>query len=70
MPSPERERRRREELLRSLENPHAEGPNVEEEGLREWAGTLPHEDTNALVDAGAGKPIRWMPGEGWIEKDE
>jgi hypothetical protein len=28
---------------------------------------LPEEDTEALVDSSAGKAVRWVPGEGWVE---
>jgi hypothetical protein len=28
---------------------------------------LPEEDTEALVDSSAGKPVRWIPGKGWVE---
>ncbi len=60
-------RRRREELRRSLLNPHPESPELAEEGLAEWTRSLPEEDTEALVDRSAGNPIRWVPGEGWVE---
>jgi hypothetical protein len=63
----ELDRRRREELRRSLRNPH---PELAEEGLAEWTRSLPDEDTEALVDLSAGKPVRWAPGEGWVEERE
>jgi hypothetical protein len=31
---------------------------------------LPEEDAEALVDSSAGKPVRWAPGEGWVEGHE
>jgi CRISPR/Cas system-associated endonuclease/helicase Cas3 len=62
------DRRRREELRRSLENPHRESTELSEQGLEEWVQGLPQEDTESLVDSGAGKPIRWVPGEGWVEQ--
>jgi hypothetical protein len=62
------DRRRREELRRSLENPHRESTELSEQGLEEWVQGLPQEDAESLVDSGAGKPIRWVPGEGWVEQ--
>ncbi len=63
----ELDRRRRAELHQSLENPHPETAELENEGFDEWVRSLPEEDTDALVDKSAGKPVRWVPGEGWIE---
>ena len=63
----ELDRRRREELRRSLSNPHAESADLAEQGLEEWTLGLPEEDAEALVDGSAGKPVRWVPGEGWVE---
>lgn len=66
----ELERRRRDELRRSLENPHPESNELAEQGLEEWKRGLPAEDTEALVDSSSGKPVRWVPGEGWVEGRE
>jgi len=66
----ELDRRRRAELRRSLENPHPESAELAEEGLQEWMRSLPEEDAEALVDSSAGKPVRWVPGEGWVEERE
>ena len=63
-------RRRREELQRSLRSPHPESEQLAEAGFDEWAGSLPAEDASDLVDARAGKPVRWVPGEGWVEDQE
>jgi Arc/MetJ-type ribon-helix-helix transcriptional regulator len=63
----ELDRRRRAELRRSLQNPHPESAALAEQGLEEWTRGLPEEDTEALVDGCAGKPVRWVPGEGWVE---
>src|ERR1017187_4332410 len=63
----ELDRRRREELRKSLMNPHPENAELSETGLQEWARNLPDEDTEALVDVNAGQPVRWTPGEGWME---
>lgn len=54
------ERRRREKLLLSLENPHEDGIELETMGLSEWG-----EEASLLLDAAAGTPIRWSPGKGW-----
>ena len=64
------ERRRRAELRLSLQNPHPESAALAEQGLEEWSSSLPEEDTEALVDSSAGKPVRWVPGEGWVEGRE
>jgi Arc/MetJ-type ribon-helix-helix transcriptional regulator len=66
----ELDRRRRKELRRSLDNPHPEGAELAEQGLAEWTRGLPEEDAEALVDSSAGRPIRWVSGEGWVEGRE
>lgn len=66
----ELDRRRRDELRRSLQNPHRECADLAEQGLEEWSLRLPDEDAEALVDSRAGKPVRWVPGEGWVEERE
>ncbi len=63
----ELDRRRRVELHRSLQNPHPQTLELAEQDLKEWSGTLPDEDPEALVDRSLGKAIRWVPGEGWVE---
>jgi Arc/MetJ-type ribon-helix-helix transcriptional regulator len=63
----ELDRRRRDELRPSLENPHPESTELAEQGLEEWSRGLPDEDAEALVDGSAGKAVRWVPGEGWVE---
>ena len=63
----ELDRWRASELRRSLDNPHPESAELAEQGLEEWSRGLPEEDGEALVDSGAGKPVRWVPGEGWVE---
>jgi hypothetical protein len=60
-------RRRREQLRRSLRSPHPEAAVVAEAGIDEWGERLPEEDASGLVDPRAGKPVRWVPGEGWVE---
>ena len=66
----ELDRRRRAELRRSLRNPHPESAQLAEQGLDEWTRGLPEEDTEALVDSSAGRPVQWIPGEGWVEGRE
>ena len=66
----ELERRRRARLERSLRSPHPEIAELAEAGFQEWASSLPEEDATGLVDFQAGKEVRWVPGEGWMEVGE
>jgi hypothetical protein len=66
----ELDRRRRDELRRSLDNLHLESAELAEQGLEEWTRGLPEEDAAALVDSNAGRPIRWVSGAGWVEGRE
>ena len=66
----ELERRRRAALLRSLGNPHPESAELAEQGFQEWTRSLRQEDAESLVDCNAGKPVRWVPGEGWLDDRE
>jgi hypothetical protein len=59
-------RRRRKELLRSLKTPHPEATELAEVGLAAWGSSLPAGD-DGLVDESAGKPVRWIEGQGWVE---
>jgi hypothetical protein len=59
-------RRRREGLLRSLASPHPEAAELAETGLADWGASLPAHD-EVLVDESAGKPVRWVEGQGWVE---
>ncbi len=63
----ELDRRRRAELRRSLRNPHPDTAELAEQGFKEWARGLPKEDAAALVNPSAGTPVRWIPGQGWVE---
>ncbi len=63
------ERRRREQLCRSLENPHPDSQDLAETGFEEWASGLIGEDAADLVDPNGGTPIRWVAGEGWTESE-
>ena len=62
--------RRRDELRRSLKNPHPDSADLADQGLEEWTRGLPEEDAEALVDSNVGRPIRWVAGEGWVEWNE
>lgn len=62
-------RRRREELLHSLRNPHPDAAELAEVGLADWATSLPSED-EGLVDNATGTRVRWVEGEGWVEEPE
>jgi hypothetical protein len=64
----ELDRRRREGLRRSLEQPHPEAAELADAGLDEWAASLPEDE--GLVDMAAGRPVRWVEGEGWIEEPQ
>jgi hypothetical protein len=65
----ELELRRREQLQRSLSNPHPEAGRVAEQGIRDWASTLPGNDDD-LLDPSAGRPVHWIDGRGWQEPPE
>ena len=58
-------------VVRSFANrsgtPTPKAPNSPSGDLGEWTRSLPEEDAEALVDSSAGKPVRWVPGEGWAE---
>lgn len=60
-------RRRREALLRSLASPHPEAAELAETGLADWGASLPADD-EGLIDETAGKPVRWVEGQGWVEE--
>lgn len=60
-------RRRREGLLLSLARPHPEASELAETGLADWGASLPPEDED-LLDESAGKAVRWVEGQGWVEE--
>jgi hypothetical protein len=60
-------RRRRAELLRSVRHPHPEAAEMSDAGLAAWGAGLPAED-DGLVDMTAGRPVRWVEGQGWVEE--
>jgi hypothetical protein len=63
----ELKRRQRQELNRSLQNPHSETSELADAGFEEWAARLPDEKASDLVDVHAGRSVRWVPGRGWVE---
>ena len=65
----ELERLRQEELRRSLDNPHTDSEAVAESGFSEWADLAVAGDRE-LLDAAAGKEVRWDSDRGWVEVDE
>ncbi len=66
----ELDRRRREDLRRSLNNPHPDSSEIAEQGLGEWSRGLPTEDTDELVNQAAGQDVRWVAGQGWLGSGE
>ncbi|HUP01500.1 MAG TPA: hypothetical protein VM737_08275 [Gemmatimonadota bacterium] len=65
----ELERRRREALRISLENPHPESLEFADLGLAEWIADVPAADRD-LLDPREGRKVRWRPDEGWVEVPE
>lgn len=61
-------RRRREALRISLQNPHPESAEVADLGFGDWASGLPEENVDNLLDDPIGRPVQWIPGEGWVER--
>ena len=59
-------RRRREALLRSLQNPHPEAGDLVEAGLAQWTADLPEEQ--GLVDPAGGTAVRWVEEQGWVKE--
>jgi hypothetical protein len=63
----ELKRRQRQELQRSLEDPHPDSLATASLGLQSWAESLPTGDVD-LLDPAAGVPVSWSPGLGWEEQ--
>lgn len=59
-------RRRREDLLSSVRNPHPDTIDRSEAGLGDWTADLP--DDEGLVDLTTGTPVRWVDGQGWVKE--
>jgi hypothetical protein len=64
----ELKRRRRQELLRSLEEPHPDSLTTASLGLESWSQGLPAGD-EALLDPRGGVPLRWSEEQGWQEPE-
>jgi len=62
----ELQRRRRHELLRSLEEPHPDSLTTACLGLESWRQELPAGDDD-LLDPRGGAPLRWSEEQGWQE---
>ncbi len=60
----ELDRRRREELLRSVRSPHPGGEDLAKLGTGDWLPDLV-EDAAELLDLSGGTPVRWVSGDGW-----
>ena len=58
--------RRRDALVQSVQNPHPETTELVDVGLSEWMSDRPSDE--ALVDASAGTPVRWIEGQGWTKE--
>lgn len=56
-------RRRRDNLQRSIRNPHPETARMTEDRLIGWHARLADE---GLVDGEGGTALRWAEGQGWI----
>ncbi|MCS5690638.1 ribbon-helix-helix domain-containing protein [Cyanobium sp. FGCU-6] len=61
-------RRRRIELLRSLEAPHPDSLVTAALGLESWDRGLPADDSN-LLDPEGGVPLHWSAEQGWKEPE-
>src|SRR5213594_1588135 len=59
-------RRQREDLRRSLAQPHPEAMELADAGIEEWGSGSRPGDASELLDPAGGKPIRWVPGKGWL----
>lgn len=60
-------RRRRDELRRSLENPHTEATELAEVGLEDWGRLAKGNESAELLLSDRAKKVRWVPGKGWLE---
>jgi hypothetical protein len=64
----ELKRRRRQELLHSLEEPHPDSITTASLGLERWRQGLPAGD-DGLLDPRGGVPLRWSEEQGWQEPE-
>lgn len=64
----ELKRRRRQELLRSLDEPHPDSITTASLGLESWRQSLPAGDEN-LLDPRGGTALHWSEEQGWQEPE-
>ncbi len=64
----ELDRRRHEQLRRSLSHPHPESLEMADVGFATWAEGLG--DASDLIAPGAGEEVRWTADRGWVGADE
>ena len=64
----ELKRRRRQDLLRSLEEPHPDSITTASLGLESWRQSLPAGD-EALLDPRGGVALHWSEEQGWQEPE-
>ena len=60
-------RRRREAFAISLRSPHPETIAFVDPGLADWSAGMSSDD-DGLIDPSAGRAIRWVDGQGWVEE--
>jgi hypothetical protein len=60
-------RRKRDEMRRSLENPHPDSSELADAGLEEWGRREKAGDDTDLLDWTQSRRVRWIEGRGWIE---
>jgi hypothetical protein len=65
----ELDRRRNEQLKKSLSHPHPESLEMAEAGFATWAEGL-SDDASDLIAPGAGEGVRWTADRGWAGTDE
>ena len=64
----ELDRRRNEQLRKSLSHPHPESLEMAEVGFATWAEGLG--DASDLIAPDAGEGVRWTADRGWVGTDE
>ena len=60
------QRRRREELRRSLADSHPESLELVDAGLEKW-GEGSQAEAVDLLDSRSGRSVLWVPGKGWTK---
>lgn len=62
------QRRRREELRRSLATPHPESSTLADAGFEDWGARARRGESDELLEPGGGRAIRWVSGKGWVDR--